>query len=175
MKFKNVLLAFCCILFSFGCNKERKGISFSMRYEEVFSIENGSPLQLPIRILLPPTSTNSEATFAQNDTRAEKITSIRLENLDLHLMSPENEDFSFLESIELFISTSQLPELMLAERKNIQNNTRQLSLTCSKEDFKEYIKSESYTLRVKTVVKRTFSHKMDIGSALHFRVSAKVL
>jgi hypothetical protein len=175
MKFKSYLFIFIYVSFAFGCNKDRKGISFSMEYNEQFSIENGSPLQLPIRILLPPTASHAEATFAQNDTRADKITSIRLEQLVLELQKPENEDFSFLEEMQLFISTKELPELLLAEKKNIQNNTRSLRLDTSKEDFKEYIKSGEYTLRVRTVIKRTFSNKMDLSANIIFKASAKLL
>lgn len=79
MKKINLLtILFVLISIVGACKKEKRGINFNLYLNQSFSIQNGSPINLPISILLPDVTTNSTAQFEQNDTRAELINSIKL-------------------------------------------------------------------------------------------------
>ncbi len=163
-------------VFILGCKKIDKLTQFNMEYNETVVVPSSTGISLPFNILSPDIETNSESTFAVNDTRKDLIETILLTQLDLTLTSPSNEDFSFLESVEIFISADGLNESRIAWKDEIQSNTENtLNLVVGNEDLKEYIKKDNFVLRLKTVTDEviTSDHHIEVHSV--FFVDAKVL
>lgn len=167
-------LFICSLFFITGCKKEGSGFGFNLKLEEEFVVNNGSPINLPFNLLLPDLETNSQTHFENNNTRADYVTEIKLTQLDLNIVDPPNQDFSFLKEIEIFISADGLDETRLAFKKNIQNSEKSLSLETEKTDFTEYIKQDQYSLRVRTVVKSTFNNSIKLKADILFRVRARL-
>ena len=171
-----ILLFFSLVLTKMSaCKKEGKGIGFNLRFEEEFIISSGNPLNLPFNVLLPDVETNSQAQFAQNDTRAENITDIKLTSLGLSILSPQNQDFSFIKDVEIFINAEGLDETRLAYRFDVNTTEKVLDLIPDESDFAEYIKKDKYSLRVRTVVKSTFNNNIRMKADILFRVRAKLI
>lgn len=158
-----------------ACKKEKRGINFNLYLDQSFIIQNGSPINLPISILLPDVTTNSTAQFEQNDTRAELINSIKLTTLDLQIEDPPSQDFSFLKDVEVFIKADNLPEIRLAYLFNNSSKSQSISLEIEDQDFADYLKKEQISLRVKTVVHKTFAYQIKFNAAMKFRVNASVI
>jgi hypothetical protein len=176
MKKINLLGILFVLISIFGaCKKEKRGINFNLYLKQSFIIQNGSPINLPISILLPDVTTNSTAQFEQNDTRAELINSIKLTTLDLHIEDPPSQDFSFLKDVEVFVKAENLPEIRLAYLFNNSSNSQSISLKIEDQDFAEYLKKEQISLRVKTVVHKTFAHQIKFNADMKFRVNASVI
>lgn len=111
-----------------------------------------------------------------NDTRKDLIEEIRLNSLTLNLDSPNNADFSFLESISVYMNAQDLPEVEIAWKDNVPEDAgSQISLNVSNQDFKEYIKKDEFILRVNTITDEilTSDHKINIAS--DFFIDAKIL
>jgi hypothetical protein len=164
------------ILSSLGCQKIDQLTQFNMEYDETIVVPSSTGINLPFNILAPDVETNSASTFAVNDTRKDLIESILLTQLKLTLTSPPNEDFSFLESVEIYISAEGLNEIRIAWQDNIQSNSsNNLDLIVGNEDLKEFIKKDKFALRVKTVTDEVLSsdHEIDLHSV--FFVDAKIL
>ncbi|MFS4468680.1 hypothetical protein [Maribacter sp. 2210JD10-5] len=172
---KSLAFLSIAILF-FNCDKLSELTKFDIEYSQRATIPASTGIDLPFDIFTPATETNSESEFESNDTRKDLIEEIRLTALELVLISPEDADFSFLESITIFISAEGLDEVQIASAADVSEmvgNT--LLLDVSDMDLKEYIKKDSYSLRINTVTDEVLGtdHQIEINST--FFVDAKIL
>ena len=158
-----------------NCDKIDELTKFNIEYDTHVTIPSSTGINLPFDVLTPDTETNSESRFESNDTRKDLIEEIRLTQLELIITSPSNADFSFLESIEVFISADGLDEIRIASKFNVPEDSATLDLDVSDTDLKEYIKKDSYSLRLNTVTDEAISqdHEIDVKST--FFVDAKIL
>ena len=76
------------------------------------------------------------------------IESVKLNMLRITLTEPQGQDFSFLQSVEVFISTEGMPEIRVAHKENIPNYSTQLLLETDNVELKEYLKAKTITLRI---------------------------
>ncbi|MFK8037837.1 MAG: hypothetical protein AB8B74_06075 [Crocinitomicaceae bacterium] len=109
---KHRIIFFVFIFMLSGCKKLDEYTMFNMPYSENITIP-----------FSPETETNSESTFEINNTRKDLIEEIKLKKLELNIQSPENEDYSFLESISVFLSADDLPEIKVAYNENVSETT----------------------------------------------------
>lgn len=164
------------LLVSNSCKKIDQFTQFNMDFNNEIIIPSSTGINLPINLLTPEVETNSESTFEVNDTRKDLIEEIRLNSLTLNLDSPNNADFSFLESISVYMNAQDLPEVEIAWKDNVPEDAgSQISLNVSNQDFKEYIKKDEFILRVNTITDEilTSDHKINIAS--DFFIDAKIL
>lgn len=172
-KFSTSLLL--CFLLVAGCKKDKLTITFNITDSFDFTLESGSIINLPVEILTPDVTTNSGGEFEQNDTRADKVEEIKLNELKLLITSPSGKTFSFLKNIEIFISADGLAEKLVASGYDIKSSSSVINLNCSTDNFAEYIKKESYKIRVKTVTRESPTQDVDINCFLSFKVKAAPL
>lgn len=173
---KNLLLFSLIITATLtGCNKLAKLTQFELEYDESVIIPSTIGVNLPFNIMTPDIPSDTESKFAVNNTRKDLISEINLTKLDLTLTSPSNSDLGFLKSIEIYISATGLVEHKIAWKNNIPSNPgNYLELETTDADLKEYIKQDSFKLRISTVTNRilTSDHHVDVHSA--FLVKAKI-
>ena len=94
----------------------------------------------------------------------------------LQIESPSNADFSFLDEVEIFIDADGLSEISLAHRYNISNNIGgYLELGVNENDFKEYVKKDEFTLRVRAVQDEQILQNIEAKCFMRFFVDAKIL
>lgn len=174
---KNLLLIFATLLtLLVGCKKINKLTQFDMEYNETVTIPSSTGINLPFNLFTPDVKSNSESTFAVNDTRKDLIEEIKLTQLDLTLTSPSNGDFKFLKSIEIFISADGLSEVKVAWKENISSSIgKYLELETTETDLQEFIKKDNFTLRVSTVTDEVLTSDQHIDVHSVFFVDAKIL
>lgn len=158
-----------------SCNKLDELTKFNMDYNTQVTIPSTTGINLPFDVLTPDTETNSESTFASNDTRKDLIEEIKLTVLQLDITAPTEADFSFLESIEVFIAAEGLEEVKIASKTMVPEAVSTLDLEVSDIDLKEYIKKDTYTLRLNTVTDEVMSEDHEIEVKSTFFVDAKIL
>lgn len=164
------MLSFC------GCKKIDELTQFDMEYDAVVVIPSAAGIDLPFNVFSPSVTSNSEATFAVNDTRKDLIEEIKLTELGLTINSPANGNFNFLESIEIFLSAADLPEVKIAWKDEIpENGSAKIALLTSTADLKEYIKKDEFSLRVSTVTDEIITQDHEINIHSVFFVDAKIL
>ncbi len=91
-------LSLFILLIVAGCQKEGVGIRFNMDYNTSFTVESGNILSLPLDFFTPDVTTNSEAEFAANDTRKDKIQEIKLTSLVLKTKESSGANFDFFKT-----------------------------------------------------------------------------
>ncbi len=175
MKLKLIATALLFLSVLSGCKKAKEFTQFNIEYDESVIIQSSAGINLPFDVLTPDMETNSSSKFESNDTRKDKIEEIKLTKLNLTLTSPSSGDFTFLKSIDVYISADGLDEIKLAWIDNVPETVGKfLELSVSDIDFKEYIKKDDFQLRLKTVTDKaiTMDHELDIHS--EFFVDAEI-
>ena len=168
-------LAIIPLLALSGCVDLAQYTQFNMDYQSRVVIPSSSGLNLPFNVFTPDVESNAEATFQVNDTRKDLIEEIQLTELGLTLTTPSNSDFSFLKSIEIFLEAEGLSEIRVAWNTEVPENVGStLDLETTTVDLKEYIKKDSFSLRVNTVTDEALlsDHEIDIDAL--FYVDAEI-
>jgi hypothetical protein len=174
---KNVFAPVLIILLSVtGCKEIQKLTQFDMEYNVTVVIPSSTGINLPINLFSPDVTTNSESTFAVNDTRKDLIEEIKLTKLNLTHTSPPNGNLGFLKSIEIFISAEGLSEVKVAWKENIPASVdKYLELETTVADLKEFIKKDEFAFRLRTVTDEFLTSDQYIDVHAVFFVDAKVL
>ncbi|MDW5288666.1 hypothetical protein [Formosa sp. PL04] len=172
---KQVLSIFMLFLFM-SCDTLDELTKFDISFEESITIPATSPIDLPFTISTPEIETNSNSEFSSNDTAKDLVEEIKLTELKLTLKNPSSEDFSFLETIEIYIAADDLPDTKLAWNPTpISNDSNVMFLDTSNEDLKAYIFKDSFYLKVKTGTDEVLTQDYDIDINTVFFVDAKIL
>lgn len=171
--FVYLLVAFFALV---SCDKLDELTKFDIEYKSNVTIPSTVGIDVPFDVFTPDVETNSESKFEVNDTRKDLIEEIRLKELVLNITSPDDADFSFLESIVIYISAEGLDEIKIAEEVEVDPNTgNSLDVDVVDVDLKEYIKKDEFNLRLETVTDEVISrdHEIEVNST--FFVDAKIL
>lgn len=174
--FKKYVFVLCISTLLCSCTTLDELTKFDIEYSQRATIPSSTGINLPIDIFTPAMETNSESKFAVNDTRKDLIEEIKLSELEMIILSPDNADFSFLNSIEVYISAAGLDEILIASLDDVpENSGNRITLNTSDLDLKEYIKKDEFSLRLNTVTDEVIStdHELEINST--FFVDAKIL
>ena len=160
-------------IFTFSC---KKLLTFDISDSTTTTVNgNVLPFQPPFDVPTPDITTNSENEFAQNNTNVDLVKEIILKQLSLTVTSPENKTFSFLKSIEIYISADGEDETKLAWKDNIDSNAKSLDLETTNAALDKYVKKDKYKLRTKVVTKETLNEDVDIKIDFTFQVTADPL
>ena len=167
------VLSFFCFV---SCSEIDKLTQFNLTYNSSFTIPSSSLVDLPISLTTPDVETNSESKFESNNTKKDLIEEITLSKCALKIESPVEGDFGFLKSVFIYIKADGLNEVLIASKDDVPAEIGNiLELETTNENLKEYIKKDSYSLKVKTTTDETIKsdHEIDIESV--FYVDAKIL
>ncbi len=158
-----------------GCKQIDKLTVFNINYNTQSVISSVVGINLPFNLLTPAIKTNSTSQFAINETHKDLIEEIKLTRLELTISAPEKGDLEFLKSISIYINGAGLEEKRIAWSDAVNTSAKSITLTTTSDDLKEYIKLDSVSLRVNTVIKKILltDYTVDINSV--FRVDAKIL
>ncbi|WP_405412468.1 hypothetical protein [Maribacter sp. Asnod1-A12] len=173
---KKYISIFCLFAIFTACDKLDELTKFDMEYSQRATIPSSAGIDLPFDVFTPEMETNSESTFEVNDTRKDLIEEIRLTELEMVILSPDGADFSFLNSIEVYISADDLEEIKIAYLEEVPEDAGSvITLDTSDADLKEYIKKDEFSLRLNTVTDELMStdHELEVNST--FFVDAKIL
>jgi len=174
--FKKSIFVICLFALITSCDKLDELTKFDMEYSQRATIPSSAGIDLPFDVFTPEIETNSESTFEVNDTRKDLIEEIKLTELELVIISPDGADFSFLNSIEVYISADGLEEIKIAYLEEVPDDAGSVvTLDTADTDLKEYIKSDEFSLRLNTVTDELMStdHELEVNST--FFVDAKIL
>jgi hypothetical protein len=176
-KIKTFLFLICITLFSESCKKIDELTKFDIDYTTSVTIPSNGIIALPLDILTPDIESNSEAEFAVNDTRKDKIEQINLKEMKLKITSPSSQRFDFLDSISVSIIADGLFETQIAYKYDIPDNIgNELVMDVNNsQDLKEYIKKDKFKLKVRTITDKLLTQNVNVEVYCIFFVDAKVL
>lgn len=171
---KHYLLLLLLPLFFFSCKK--KLTEFYVDYTSDCVISSTFSVATYFSIITPEMETNSEYNFENNNTKKKYIKSIYLKDLVLTIKSPNGQTFSFLNEVEVYLSAPGLSEISVAKKSNISNSIgNTLALDLENVDLQEYIKSDKFSLRLRTKTDETIAQDVDISIYTNFLVGARLI
>jgi hypothetical protein len=171
-----VLLLFSILSMSTGCEKIDKLTQFHINFTDTVTLPSMIGINLPFNIATPAISTNSSEVFEINDTRKDLIEEIKIEELNLNIIEPEKADFSFLNSIEIFIISDNHPEALIAWKYDIDDSPgKSLSLELTPDDLTIYVIEDEINLKISTTTDKIIASEIKIEIQAGFFVNAKIL
>lgn len=162
------------LLFVFSSCK-KKITQFHLKYDTTVEVESAVGSLIPIDLMTPEITTNSEFEFENNNTKAKYVNSIFLKDLTLTITAPQNETFSFLSSLEMYLSAPNSSEIKVAFKDSVPDNVGQ-TLVCdlSNVDLQEFVKQEKFTLRLVSTTDEFIPENVTINVHSDFLVDAKL-
>ena len=174
MNMKKIALVFAAFLIS-QCKQVDDLLTFTIANQVGITVPASSPLNLPFELATPDVTTNSSQTFANNNTEASLVKDVKLQQLKLTIETPSGKTFSFLKSIEIYISTTSSNEILLASLKEIPTSATSIELTPTQQKLDVYAKASSYKLRTSIVTRESLTQSVDMKADLKFKVTAAPL
>ncbi len=169
---RKIVLLPIIILLATSCKK--KVSQFYVDYNSQVVIYSTIGQAIPVSLYTPEITTNAEAEFESNNTNKERIESIFLKDLKMKITSPSGETFSFLNSVEIYISSTNHAEVKVAYKDNIPANVgSELSCDLVEVDLQNYVKDDKFKIRVQTVTDETIPQDVHVDVYSNFFVDAK--
>lgn len=172
MKFRIIILCFSCLSSLVGCTKDGQ---FFIGYTSHVTIPSTFGQLLPFSLNTPEITSNAENEFSTNKTAKNRISSIRLNELTLKILSPEAETFSFLNDLEVYISAEGLNEEKIAYNTNIPDNVgNEIICNTIDADLQAFIKKDKFKIRTVFTTDETLAQNVEIEIKPRFLVKAKI-
>lgn len=119
---------------------------------------------------------NLKAELQKQNYSNDFLEKVILKNASIELTVPETADLSFLKSIEVFISATNLPEIPIAQVMDIKDDVgRILPLIVESTDLKSYLLNDQVIIKVKAVTDKTTTESYTLKISSNFMVDVKVL
>ena len=169
-----LLTSVFALLLAVGCKKIDELLTFYIDDTQNIKVAASSPIGLNTfaPIAMP---TQSSAKFANNNTSADLVKDVSLNKLTLTIADPNTENFDFLRSIEIYISTNSNDQILLASLSEIPSGAQTITLKPTGAKLDNYIKASSYTLTTKATIAKLISRDITIRSDSRFKVTADPL
>ncbi len=159
-------------LLSHSCDEDNPLFTFTFTKESDFTIENQFPVDTPFIVPTPDIETNSSETFESNNTGANLVETIKLTKLKLSITSPEGFTFSFLKSIDIYISAQGVEEKLLASRDDIPTDVSEIELNTTETNLKPYVIKDTYDLSYRVVTREVFAQDVELNTFMKFKATA---
>lgn len=157
---------------AFGCKK--KLTQFYIDFNTPATIQSSIPINSPVNIYTPEQETNSTVVFEVNDTRKDLINLILLKDLEISITEPESQNFNFLKSVEVFINSDNFTERKVAYNENVPSNVKKINCEVLDVDLQDYIKEESFVIRIRTVTDQILTQDVKLDIYSNFFVDAQL-
>ncbi|MDU0369836.1 hypothetical protein ACFPAF_05470 [Hymenobacter endophyticus] len=166
---------FLVLAFLSGCDKIADLLTFYIEDSQSVKIASNFPIGqvLPLTPITVPT--RSDEKFKNENTSANLVKDVKLDRLTLTITDPNAENFDFLQSISIYISTDSNDRILLASQDNISTGVNTLQLTPTKEKLDKYVKASSYTLSTEARIRKPISRDITIRTDSRFKVTADPL
>jgi len=159
-------------LLAISCSEIDKLLTFEISYDTTFKINPGLPIEVPLDVSNLEITTNSTVKFNNNNTTADLVKNIRLEELNLSIDHPSDQTFSFVKSVHVYISTNDNDETELAFADNINTTSNNIDLICTSQKLDHYIKASSCKIRTSIISRETLTQEVTVKADIKFKVTA---
>ena len=151
-----------CFALLTGCNKIKNlaTIDVDLPYSKEFSTPTvagypaGTPLPaggLTLSFPTVPMATNSKEYITKYNTSIDKINTVYLKKLALQVVTPTGDNFNYLDTIRLYLSTATIREVLVAYAYNVPKNQSELTLTTLTDvNLKNYYVEDTVYFRMDT-------------------------
>jgi len=177
-KMKKIVLTLLSVsLLLASCKKIDKFTQFNKEYNSEITISSLVGTNLPFNLPTPAINTNLEKDMEVNDSKKELIEEALLKILTVSIKSPANQNFDFVNDIDIYINSDNFPKKKIAYLHSIpENNAKKLTFTIIEGmDIQEYIKEDSFKLELKIKTDKTIFQDVVLDIYTKIYIDAKIL
>ena len=168
-------LAALFIIFT-GCEKIEDSIKIKVEETSTIVIPSGTMVNLPVNLPTPEQESSLEEELSINNSRKDKVKTIKLKELNMTITQPPGKNFSFLNSIVLYIKAEGLPEKEIGYLEMIPNNAgTSITLNVYDYDFTDYLKQEKFSLKANIKTDELLTSETSVEVYSRFEVTADLL
>ena len=175
MKKTALIFIFGFLLFSQSCDEVDELLTFTIKNHTEFEIENQFPVDTPFNVPTPDINSQSSQTFESNNTAASMVNEITLEKMELSIVSPDDFTFSFLKSIEIYISADNEDQVMIASKENIPEDATVVDMDTQSQNLRPYLIQDTYDLDFEVVTREVFARDITLRADMEYQVKANPL
>lgn len=158
-----------------GCKLIDELRTFDIPYSVNFTIPSSTILNLPINLPTAPVTTDTEQRFQDEGIESAWVESVKLTSLKITITAPENEDFSFLQNISMYMNTNGQPEILIADKIPVpENSGNSLQLDVKDVDLYPYISQSDFSLRTSVTTDETMTQDIDFKADMVIEVKATI-
>lgn len=165
------------LLTAIGCQKIVNSINFKIDDSTNFTIP-ATGLLTNTALVLPGIAVSSHAssTYAGNNTTADYVQDVTLDQLTLSITNPSTQTFDFVKSISLYIATDAAgsDKVLLASLSPVPTGQTTISLTPSGAKLDKYLRSGNYTLFTTAELAKALPQDTKVRADSRFNVKANV-
>ncbi len=131
---------------------------------------------VPLEIVLTGIPTNSSEAFVLNNTTKSLVEKITVSELFLNLPDSGSQTFDFLSSVEIYIFTDSLPEILLGKNTSIpETGLKSVELENDEDDLKDYLIENTLNFKVLFTLRDDITEDTNIEMESTFFVDAELL
>ena len=158
-----------------SCKLLNKLTQFYVNYSTSYTYPAGLPANIPV-INTPDVETNVQQQFKNNNTNADLVQSVKLDQLELVITPEGQQTFRFLKEVDIYIFALGQPETKIASKSNIDNNVgSRIMLDVTDAELRNYLAADSFGLRIRSVTDETVISGVTATANAKFFVDAKIL
>jgi len=173
---KKYIFVFIGLFYLFSsCEVVNSLTVFDIRFSQTIPIKASLSLNTPFDIPTPETTTNLSSSIDNNNTQKDLIQKIWLKSLQMSIVKPDGEDFSFLSTIKIYISAEGESEELIAWMDNVPTTASTISLSVTDADLKKFILKDKISLRTRITTDEINSSDYEVNLDTDFTVDAKIL
>lgn len=158
-----------------SCEKIDKLLTFTIEDSQSVKIAGAFPAGALVPLTPVAVTTRSDEKFKNENTSANLVKDVKLDRLTLTITDPNSENFDFLQSINIYISTDQNDKILLASADNVPTGVNSFQLTPTSQKLDKYVKASSYTLSTEAKIRKPISRDITIRVDSRFKVTADPL
>ncbi len=160
-----------------SCKKLDEKTQFTYSIEQNVEIPSNIGINVPFNLPTPDVSTNIDHELEIRNKKKKRIEHIRVTSLALSIQSPSYANFDFLKDISIYISAEGLPEILIAQEKNLPDiHATTLNIAVfSDKDIEAYIKKDKINIHLNIVTDQTIFQNITVTVKPTFWVDVKVL
>ncbi|WP_290794293.1 hypothetical protein [Flavihumibacter sp. UBA7668] len=159
-----------------ACEKIDKLTQFTVTDRTELKIEAGAATLLPYDIYTPPVYSEASRELSVNNSKAEMLESVTLQEFRMVISNPYGRSWDFLKDIEVYIDADQLPEKRIAFETDLTDYINGV-LVLKTEDVQlaDYLKKGTYIIKTRLTTDKIITDDLDVSITTKFAVDAKVL
>ena len=177
---KKIIFLAVAVLIATGCNKVKQlaNINVDIPYTAQVNVPTvagdtagvalpGDGISLPFPII--SFATNSQQYLTEYNTSSSKILNVDLQSIALQLLTA-NQNFDFLDSIQIYLSANAQPEMLVAWEYNVPKGQTQLNLTTNTSvNLKNYFIQDTIYFRLQAHINAipATGTQLNIASVFH--------
>lgn|GEM_PF-420366 len=156
-----------------GCSQSQSTVVFQVNYEANYELPQGLGINF-IQESGPDTlEVNLNGIFEANRTEPDLIRIAEIDFVELEIKSPADGNFDFLGSAQVYIKSTGLDEVLIAELNQVpENSSTRISLIPNSNNLFRYLQVENLEITLKTVSDQFLNSAHELRLRCGLRVEA---